>query len=288
MAPREGDGMLQDDADRLRLMRDLFPGTAAAIDAAYASHSGERHEATFDEWLDARALEVLPGATGLSIGHGETAALIDRAFAAARWGAERLGVSLPEIEAFSEAGTDLARLADAMIANPSLTPVPAPYGLGERRWVNAFDTLSSPRLVVADEASREFSILDSIPVPAPPTVRAPGAVSHESVRWTLRLIPAEAGPSLLGLSFAHGPHVSLPEMLMLQLMRAGVSEPLLDATSFTWLAGPLAQGRLAARHVYDAAEQTIRITCREVVSQGPHLGARQPVDAGAPSAARGS
>jgi hypothetical protein len=66
-------------------------------------------------------------------------------------------------------------------------------------------------------------------------------------------------------------------MLMLQLSRVVAGEPLVDATSFTWLAGVLAGGKLAARHVYDEAEDTVRITCREVVSQGPHLGARPPV-----------
>ena len=65
-----------------------------------------------------------------------------------------------------------------------------------------------------------------------------------AVHWTLRLVPADDGPPLLGLSFAQGPHVTLPEMLMLQLSRVSAGEPPVDATSFTWLAGPIAQGRL--------------------------------------------
>lgn len=64
---------------------------------------------------------------------------------------------------------------------------------------------------------------------------------------------------------------------MLQLIRVVSGEPLVDARSFTWLAGPLADGRLAARHVYDSAERVVRINCREVGNQGPHLGARPPV-----------
>lgn len=319
------------DAERLRLVRALFPELAARVDTAYlsfADHSiaGENRRAGFDAWLDNQVSSVLPGAASLTIDDGALAARFDRAFVAARTAAKLLSIEVPEVEAFVEAGVDLSRLAEALKADPSLVPVPAPYDLGAHRWIEAFAAPMMPRLLIAEDAAREFQSLDVAPDPASPTVQvragrgntggsdtgggntrgnntgsgntgagntgasntgasntgasntgAGNSGDRKAVRWTLRLIPAGTAPALMGLSFAHGPHVSLPEILMLQLMRASAGETPLDATSFTWLAGSLAQGKLAARHVYDATEDAIRITCREVVSQGPHLGARPPI-----------
>lgn len=268
--------MPHDSVERVGLMRALFPDLASTVDAAYTQFAGESKQASFDAWLDSQVSEVLPGPASLTIPDGEVAVRFDRAFAAARSAAGLLQVTVPEIEAFADAGVDLGHLADAMVSDETLTLVPAPYGLGADRWIAAFASLGSPKLLIAVEAAREFSSLDEISRPPSPAVRGDAGPSDATL-WTFRLIPSGPGASLLGLSFAHGPHVTLPEMLMLQLMRGSVGEAPLDATSFTWLAGSLAQGRLAARHVYDATEQTIRITCREVVSQGPHLGARPPV-----------
>jgi len=68
---------------------------------------------------------------------------------------------------------------------------------------------------------------------------------------------------------------------MLQLTRAAAGEAPLDGgaggASFTWLAGELAGGGLAARHVWDASEGAIRVSSREIGSQGPHLGARTSI-----------
>lgn len=265
--------------DRVELMRALFPDIAGRVDAAYAPFAAGRAEAAFDDWLDERAAEVLPSAARLSIEDAEVADRIDRAFAGAHAAAELLGVRAPEIEAFAEAGVDLERLAALLAADTTLVPVPAPHGLGSSAWHAGFDALGAPALLIADEAEREFELLDSAALTSSPTVvlSERGGSTGRQPAWTLRLIPADDGPPLLGLSFAQGPHVTLPEMLMLQLSRVSAGQPPVDATSFTWLAGALAQGRLAARHVYDAAEDTVRITCREVVSQGPHLGARPPV-----------
>ncbi|MBL3686932.1 hypothetical protein D3248_08205 [Leucobacter zeae] len=156
-------------------------------------------------------------------------------------------------------------------------------------------------LVLASEAERGFAQLDAVPVSggraaavvsmgweasagsgaAPRTIpgidAGSGSAERRRPRWTLRLVPAGQRPQTLGLGFAHGEHVSLPEMLMLQLMNLASGEELVDSESFTWLAGPVADGRMAARHVYDAGERVIRITCREVGSQGPHMGTRPPV-----------
>ncbi|MFC6235312.1 hypothetical protein ACFPZL_09490, partial [Leucobacter soli] len=167
-------------------------------------------------------------------------------------------------------------------------PVPAPHGLGAEAWQAAFRAASlrpgSPfaadpgPLVLAAEVAREFGLLDL--APSDPGGQVPVAQNTATgAVWTLRLIPASPEPETLGLNFTHSaPHATLPEMLMLQLMRAIEGEAPLDGGdgrgSFTWLAGMLAEGRLAARHVYDAG--SIRITAREIGSQGPHLGARSP------------
>lgn len=280
--------MRGNDSDRVILMRQLFSDTAAQVDAAYLASAGEPVHESLDGWLDAQVSEVLPGAATLKITNEALAARFDLAFAAARTISRKLHVAVPEIEVFAEAGVDLDRLAEAMAQDNTLVPVPAPYGLGAARWISTFGSriaahtrdqqtgTPTPKLVIAEEAAREFAALDIVPEQHLPQVKV-AAGSGPAVRWTLRLIPAAAAPSVLGLSFAHGPHVTLPEMLMLQHMRVSADEPPLDATTFTWLAGSLAQGRLAARHVYDATECTIRITCRQVVSQGPHQGARPPI-----------
>lgn len=249
------------------LARALFPEVAAELDAALAGH-GVDAGGEFDAWLDDAATRMLGGAGFDEVSDPAVAERFEQAFAAARAAAAGLGVSVPEPEAFAAAGADFARFEAAMTADPELQPVPAPYGLGPAPWQRAFDE-TGLGLVFANEALREFAALDA----------APDAVAVESggAAWVLRLVPAGQRPATLGLGFVHGPHAALPEMLMLQLMRAERGEAPVDAESFTWLAGSLADGRLAARHVYDASERTVRITCREVGSQGPHLGARPPV-----------
>lgn len=277
---QETECTVSEQTDRVALMRALFPGIAQNVDAAYTQFAGEREDVKLDHWLDRQAARVLPGAATLVVDDAAIAARFDAAFIEARAAATLLDVDVPEIESFAAAGVDLQRLANAMAEDPTLVPVVAPHGLGQHRWVNAYARLGTPSLLISDEASKEFELLDSVQQPAPPTIRLVDTTNEsarQTVTWTLRLVPAAAAPPLLGLSFANGPHVSLSEILMLQLMRAVAGEPLIDATTFTWLAGVLAGGRLAARHVYDASEDTIRITCREVVSQGPHLGARPPV-----------
>lgn len=271
--------MQHEEDARRSLLRSLFPGVADRVDAAYQTYGSASPQTALDEWLDERVDTVLPGSISLAVEDPTLAGCLEESWASARSAAGLLGVTLPEVESFVEAGVDFQRLAEALAKDPEIVPVPAPYGLGSSRWIEAFASLESdtaPRLLIAPDAAREFSVLDAVPQSALPTVKT-GAAGQSFTAWTLRLVPAALGPAVLGLNFSHGPHVSLPEMLMLQLMRISGNMPLLDATSFTWLAGGLAQGRLAARHVYDASEQAIRITCREVMSQGPHLGARPPV-----------
>ncbi|GAB2553977.1 hypothetical protein [Leucobacter ruminantium] len=262
--------------ERVRLARALFPDLAAELDGALARHGGD-DTASFDDWLDGAATEMLGGIGFDEVADPAISARFEAAFAAARAAADRLGAPLPEPEAFTAAGVPFERLASAMAADPELLPVPAPHGLGSERWRRAFAHGDVDGLVLATEALREFDALDALDATptgeaAPPAVEAPGGV-----RWTLRLVPAGHRPARLGLGFSHGPHPTLPEMLMLQLMRVMSGEPPVDAESFTWLSGSLADGRLAARHVYDASDGVVRISCREVGSQGPHLGARPPV-----------
>ncbi|QBE47450.1 hypothetical protein [Leucobacter triazinivorans] len=296
-----------DEGSGARLARVLFPDLAADLDSALAG-SGAGADQGFDAWLDGRTEVVRAELGGAAFGAVDDAASrerFERAFAAARTVAGWVGLRVPEPEAFASAGVDFARLGAALAADPTLTPVAAPYGLGADGWRSLFaraaseersplGPLGSPGggggatadargdgapvaqpLVLASEAEREFSLLDIVPDRSAPAPHGPERAS--SVRWTLRLVPAGLAPAVLGLSFEHGPHASLPEMLMLQLTRVVAGDPLVDARSFTWLAGALADGRLAARHVYDSAERVVRINCREVGHQGPHLGARPPV-----------
>lgn len=283
--------------EQLRLVRSLFPALALSLDDALLSHGDTadgagRTQGNFDAWLDDEAARLRSGAlrfapfSGLDTG---TAELFERAFTAAHVAAQHLGVAVPEPETFAAAGTDFAHLGERLRADPSLLPVPAPYGLGAARWQDAFrreaNTPQSPfttssdqpeALVFATEAVSQFAQLDARDGEGAPTV-VTGDRYPTPITWTLRLIPAGEKPALLGLGFGHGPHVTLPEILMVQLMRRADGLAPIDSTSFTWLAGSLADGRLAARHVFDEREGVIRVSCREIGNQGPHLGARPPI-----------
>ena len=290
-----------------QLARLLFPELAAQLDSALSVH-GTRDAAAVaaaaaDTELDRAALKLLPHAAFADVADAAATAFAEHSFAAARTAAGWLGVSLPEPEAFAAAGVDLAEIARELPLNDAARAsrgtrgagreggvgageylvVPAPHGLGRDRWIAGFtraaesgagsayaESAEGAPLVFGPEAEREFPLLDAAPERSP-TVPGSDAV------WTLRAVPSGACPPVLGLGFDHGPHATLPEILMLQLMRAAAGESPVDSASFTWLAGPLSEGRLAARHVYDASERAIRITCREIGNQGPHLGARTPL-----------
>lgn len=285
--------------EQLGLVRALYPGLAERYDRAAAAHTGEHAGAEFDAWLDREAGVRHAGAAFGAIADPEVSRRFEGAFRAARGVAALIGVAVPEPEAFAAAGLDLTRLGALLAEHPEVQPVPTPYGLGADGWRQAFaraaaahpevlggEPSASP-LVLASEAERGFAALDRIPDSAGSIPRVtqqaggvggtPTATSGQALRWTLRLVPAASAPAVLGLGFAHGPHASLPEMLMLQLMRISSGEEPVDTGTFTWLAGSVEDGRLAARHVYDAGERVIRITCREVGNQGPHLGARPPL-----------
>ena len=285
--------------DRAAFSRALFPDAAARLDAAlirFGRGGGAGSDAIeeFDAALDAEAAARFSGAGLSAVAETAGGAALQRAFALAGEVTQRLlassGLELPEPEAFEAAGYDWHRYAEMLEADPRLMPVPAPFGLGADAWGRAFarlarrtETVSAGAgaaehdddpLALGTEVRREFDALDALPrrVPAVPMGSfAAGA----GAGWILRLVPAGPEPELLGLNHRHGgPHVSLPEMLMLQLMRAITGEPPLDQRSFTWLAGEFAGGKLAARHVFD--DGVVRITARETGSQGPHLGARPP------------
>lgn len=287
--------------DALRLSRSLFPDLAQRYDAALARATarsgaagpGDLHApwARFDDDLDAAAQDRFAGAGFASIPDSPGRRQLAHDFATAQRVARELlrlpGSGVPEPEAFAAAGVDLAALVaklDAARPDAALTAVWAPHGLDADVWRAAFARAAAlpgsafvpagsagsddPTLSLGRDVEAEFARLN---LPA-----GEALVVGDAPAWTLRLIPSEPIPEALGLNFTHGaPHVGLAEMLMLQLMRAIEAAPPLDQNSLTWLAGSWADGRLAARHVYDAGR--IRITAREVGSQGPHLGARRPV-----------
>lgn len=288
-------GTMDSSEQHLRLVRSLFPELASHIDSAYEAavedtgQNAHSVEASFDSWLDGEVETLRRSDFGEasfgSVSQGDARSRLAQAFSAARQAAHLLRVAVPLPEAFAAAGADFAQLAASLEADSSLTPVPAPYGLGAARWKEAFNRTNiqaeKPETIVAGkvtelylatEVEREFSILDS----APDATSEHTLVDDRHVHWTLRLIPAADQPAVLGFAFAHGPHVTLPEMLMLQLMRVADGLDPVDAGTFTWIDGALADGRLAARHVYDVNERAIRLSSREPGNQGPHMGARPP------------
>lgn len=276
--------------DHPRLARLLFADLAEQLDSALEqsqrSGAGGPAAPSVDSLLDEAARVARSGELGRAAFAGmpgQEADRFERSFAAARTVAGWAGLSLPEPEAFWESGADHSTLARALMADGSLVAVPAPYGLGAERWTALFRTaarqpasplsLAAP-LVLAPEVLAEFAVLDAAPRAA--AVARAGSGQDEP-QWTLRLIPASPKPPLVGLSHAHGPHPSLPEILMLQLMLIAAGEPPVDQSSFTWVHGTVGTGRFAARELFDSTERSVRVNTREVGNQGPHLGARPPI-----------
>ena len=259
----------------------LFPDLVQELDAALDAHAQEDHPAAAFEQALAASVEALRASdVGSAIldEFGDAGRLAE-VFACAEQIAREVGFEVPAPEAFLAAGVDADRLRIALSSDDTLTPVIAPAGLGANRWQSLYRTaarqpgspiaLADP-LVLAEEVQHSFAMLDQPPRMSP-------TVISNGVTWSLRLVPATPAPTVLGLSHVHGPHVTLPEMLMLQLTRLMAGEEPVDQRSFTWLAGTLEDGRFAARHIFDAGERSVRVTSREVGNQGPHLGARPPI-----------
>lgn len=292
----------------LRLARNLFPDLAHHVDAAYARYAtgepgaGSPAEADeLDRLLDQRTAHLkqeggaLSGIAFAELPDPSSRMMFERVFAAVRTVSDWIKLPVPEPEVFEVAGVDFGHFATAMSQDASLLPVPAPHGLGAEQWQALFshaatlpdspvqapnsqaqlgDRDASP-LIMSSEVLRDFGLLDTVQNPETPVAVTTDAEGNR-ISWTIRLIPAGEKPETLGLSFAHGPHLSLPEMLMLQLIQIVTGGNLVDATCFTWISGVLGDGKLAARHVFDKADFTVRISCRELGNQGPHLGSRTP------------
>ncbi|MBK0421212.1 hypothetical protein JD292_03830 [Leucobacter sp. CSA2] len=302
--------------DELALARAMFPETAALLDRALERNGGADPLSALDAVLDeaagalprvgfsAAAAPAAPGqsadaptgpAASRSGGAGDRAGETRGEPGASRASGpadadvegraiatiarmrrlfEPLGLPVPEPEAFVAAGVDPAVLAAAVAADPTLEIVAAPHGIGAEAWDAAFRSVQGPELVFASEVRDGFAQLDRLPGGVP-SVGVPLAFGRR-IEWSLRAIPADSRPAVLGLSHAHGPHPTVAEMLALQLGRFAEAGALVDPGTFTWLDGHIGGGKLAARHVYDAGEHAIRLSAREVGSQGPHMGARPP------------
>ncbi|MHA3683235.1 hypothetical protein ACXR2T_11930 [Leucobacter sp. HY1910] len=289
----------QYERQRTALMRGLFPVLARDLDAVFDAprHGGPGETgaaADFETQLGAEVHQFQQRHAALAwhsvTDTGARTQVLD-AFKAAREALRGSSIELPAPESFAalvsfDRVTELLG-ADAE-AGAGMAVVPAPHGLGIEGWRDLFRLVAqrqphrlnpSEPLIVSSEAEREFERLDGVcAVGAEGLTAVAGTAGPDSgVQWSLRLVPAAPAPALLGLNFEHGPHVTLPEMLMLQLMRITTGDEPLDQASFTWIAGELAAGKLAARHVYDVADRAVRVSCREIGNQGPHLGARTPV-----------
>lgn len=276
----------QQQPEGTRLARLLFPELAAeadrAFDAAQRALGTAPATSKVDAMLDAAALAARDGELGRAAFaglDGLEAARFSRGFELAAIVAGWRGLRVPEPEEFWAAGVDHAALARALMADTGLVAVPTVYGIGATGWTELYRaaarlpasplSLAAP-LTLAPEVATEFTLLDTVPRGAP-------TVAVGDLAWTLRLVPGTAKPPLVGLSHTHGPHPTLPEMLMLQLMHAAAVEPLLDSSSLTWVHGSLGGGKFAARVLFDATERTVRVNTREIGNQGPHLGARPPI-----------
>lgn len=193
------------------------------------------------------------------------------------------GLQAPTVESWVQHGLDLGALAAALERDETLELVLAPLGQGADAWITAFhDCEGAPELTLSTEIVAEFDLLEW-PLSADVhegqgASRGPEAsLTIGDTRWALAALPAASAPPELGQNHRHGPHPRLPEMLTLQLMRALDGGSFVDRSTFTWIAGRLGEGRLAARHVYDEYEHSIRVSTREWAQQGPHQGARHPL-----------
>lgn len=275
-------------SDSTRLARLVFRELAAELDRALGSNaaSDAASDARADALVEAAARAAREGALGRAAFEGideKAGERLKKAFDAAREICGRIGLDVPEPEAFWAAGVDRSAIARGMVADPSLMPVPAPHGLGVSEWTDQFRaaarqtgsplSLSAP-LVIAPEVVAAFATLDEAPSGAT-SVRSTRRDGAE-IRWTLRLIAATPEPPRTGMSHAIGPHPTIAEMFMLQLMLLAREEAPIDQKSFTWLHGTIDGGRFAARALFDTHERSVRVNTREVGNQGPHLGARPP------------
>lgn len=183
-----------------------------------------------------------------------------------------IDLRVPEPEHFLLQGLDLEHLLGLNKECEQLTLVLAPHGLGAGAWQNIIERASAKKisLQVAREVATEFALLDRV------QESSLKQVTIANVAWSLRWIPSAPAPEAIGLNHASGLHPSVAEMLSLQATRLARGADPLDQNTFTWMAGTISGGRLAARHVYDGAQKKVVISSREVGNQGPHMGARPP------------
>ena len=286
------------------IARSLFPDLAAQADAVAAPRDESQFAA--EQWLTAQTERMRCGDFGPALarfsGHHSSDALMS-AFASAQLLATGLDIACPEPEDFlaqdSRLGTPGEIPPDTHADHAGdVTPVVAPHGLGAASWLRWFAQPDShtpaearrhpgaalpefpggaqlPGLAIATEALRWFAALDTVTDPHATVVHTR---SHSgNVRWTLRWIPVSQAPPIRGIPFTHAPQAqypTLPEMLAIAAARRHAGEPLLDAHTFTWLAGELPGPTFAARHAYDPSTDTVRISTRERTDQGAHVGVR--------------
>ena len=244
---------------------------------------------------------------------------LDEAFLTAERLFGESGVPVPDSGDFALAGLNLTALGATWAASRGagqgsdtlLTPVLAAHGLGAAWWRARFAALRADSaiednplratgndsgdgdgLTLAPDVIAGFRVFDAVPegarTGAVPVVLGSRASARDSsdrsigeVEWTLRLIPSGPTPVHVNLNHRAGgaEHPTLPEMLALQAGRILQGEPPVDQGVFTWLAGTIGDGRIAARAMWDASIGVVRVSCREIGNQGSYLGVRPPVSA---------
>lgn len=278
----------------IEFARKLVPEFAALVDAAFQTDTrGETAEDSLNA-LDAevdklKSEGLLVSQAIQEIGDPLVREKFEKGFSVAKKVAAIAGLEAPDAEDFEHQGANFKSLAAYVTENPDFVPIVAPNGWGIKLWEQVFkhvarETFTNGQLdpnkplEVGREVFHEFTLLDRAANASIDGTK--NTVVHDpktKTVWTIRLVPAAQKPNKMGLNHSAGPHVTLPEMLMLQLTHLFDGLDLVDKNTFTWLSGLLADEKLAARHVYDASQKQIIITSREKGNQGPHLGARTPV-----------
>ena len=207
---------------------------------------------------------------------------------------ERVGLTVPHAEVFTEAGVDFVELAAKYekMLNDGLEPavVIAPYHGSLDTWKNLYNALakdssstitqrhSNNGIMVDGGVESQWTRLDSLPINAYPTAVTNG-YSHD-IPWTIRVIPCSEAPSKFNINYRadNALHPSIAEYLTLQATRAQSGKKLIDTRSYTWLKGiiPVAGANFALYGNSVESSGTINIGYIDEDEELDTVGSRHP------------